>query len=320
MTFLSYKQAKNNPCENCTAGCCTYLPLKDILITNIMVLDHLYYLLHFEGIELLLVDGNIWRVHYSNKCTFLTESNLCSLHNTPEKPNICKTYNPYNCFYKPAFDKTEAPNYVRINLERLEFISNYMEFDDDRNIAKLPDISEIFHLLPPYQKKSLPNKATFPEQKDVEHNLTVERVKQPCSNCESYCCNTLYFEMEAPRHISNLDYFRFCTGYPNVFVTLHEGQWYVTIKSTCKNYDPSSEFRCKVFGKDERPIHCSMYDEMKCEYIKRFVPSATSPNVVLQNKHIATLEKMCTYDSLGNITYLPDAYSLQSLSQQNEYS
>ena len=270
MTFFNYKEAKSNPCHKCLAGCCTYLPLKDVQVTNLMELDHLYYLLHFEGIDILLVDGQTWRVHYSARCDFLTEENLCTLHNTTQKPNICTTYNPYHCFYKPAFLGTETIKFIRINLERLAFFSDYIRFDADRNITHLPNLTEIFPILPPFEKSEPVQKTSLPLQEPIQQNLSVEQIRQPCSNCQSYCCNTLHFPMQSPTHISNFDYFRFCTGYPNVFVVFHDNQWSVNVKTSCKNYDAStSPFHCSVFGKEERPLQCSVYNELKCEFKKR---------------------------------------------------
>ena len=321
MTHLTYKQAQSNPCHNCRAGCCTYLPLKDVQITNIMELDHLYYLLHFEGIEILLVDGYTWRVHYNAKCNYLTENNLCSIHNSPQKPKICTSYNPYHCFYKPAFLHEESPQYVRFNLARFIFFREQMQFDSDRNITSIPNITEIRHLLPPFNEKPPQIQSTPVVPEILKNNISNQQAQNPCSNCPSYCCTTLQFPIDTPTNISNFDYLRFCTGFPNVFVTLHENQWSVNVKSTCMNYNATTTpYHCDVFGKEERPLQCSLYNELTCSYKKRYISGQELPSFVLQHEHITIFEELCSFDSIGNITDVPDIYSLRNVIENKDSS
>ena len=97
----------------CQARCCKVItfdvknPTQDILY---------YYRLH--GCETIRRDRSIYRIVVPLRCNALTDDLRCSLHGTPEKPQVCnrlneKTADQYhitpNCIFS---DKKEAKLYM----------------------------------------------------------------------------------------------------------------------------------------------------------------------------------------------------------------
>src|SRR6056300_1303510 len=98
MSYLSFEQASQSPCEGCAAPCCTFLPLHDFVIQHLDHLDYALYLVNFANIELALVNGTTWRVHYRQRCSRLMPNGGCQLHGQPQKPLVCQNYSATSCF------------------------------------------------------------------------------------------------------------------------------------------------------------------------------------------------------------------------------
>ena len=90
MTKLTFAEARQSPCQGCSAPCCTCLPLHDFVIQHFDHLDYALYLLNFAHIELALVNGSSWRVHYRQPCSRLLPNGGCMLHGKSEKPMVCQ--------------------------------------------------------------------------------------------------------------------------------------------------------------------------------------------------------------------------------------
>ena len=111
--MISFDTCIQSPCKGCSAPCCTFLPLHDFSIQNYRDVDYARYLLNFVNIELALVQGATWRVHWKAKCKRLRPNGGCELHNTSRKPQVCLNYNAHSCFYKPMFLAEETPEFLR---------------------------------------------------------------------------------------------------------------------------------------------------------------------------------------------------------------
>ena len=73
--------------DKCKARCCKSLTVT----TKIRTQDLLrYYKLH--GCELVRVGREMYTIIMPVRCTALTEDNLCSLHESGDKPNVCKMF------------------------------------------------------------------------------------------------------------------------------------------------------------------------------------------------------------------------------------
>src|SRR5262249_21441487 len=92
-------------------------------------------------IELNVDVAGTWSVYYACPCSFLDPASYgCRLHGTAEQPNICVHYNPYQCYYKPAFRSSGLDDHViRVDRARLEHLTTLVTFDEDRNLCDQPD-------------------------------------------------------------------------------------------------------------------------------------------------------------------------------------
>jgi hypothetical protein len=287
MGAKSYRDALESPCLTCqTTPCCTHLPLNTFQVTNLVELDHAIYLLNFDRIELGISASGEWSSYYSYPCRFLDrETHLCTLHNTSEQPRICQHYNPYNCWYKRTFSVAQNQDFIRIDYDRMQFLLPHIELNEERQIVSVPAWEPLQALMAEYEDKK--SKFQEPDLKDevfeeweqlVLYPETYKNeeiqpqvyspLKDPCTGCGAYCCKTLVFPQNQPKHVSNLDYYRFCLGFPGVELGISDGGWSIIIRTRCRHLDEQN--RCSLFGKPERPLLCKYYDAWKCDYKPQF--------------------------------------------------
>jgi Fe-S-cluster containining protein len=125
--------AQENPCMQCEASyCCWYFHLQDIRAERFMHFDYLRFLLNFEDIELLLGPDGSWGVYLRRPCRHLDpETRLCKIRGTEAHPNVCRTYNPYDCFYKSKLSGTDPRSkFVRVDRHRLAMVLDEVQFDE----------------------------------------------------------------------------------------------------------------------------------------------------------------------------------------------
>lgn len=284
---ITMSEARESPCATCsTAPCCTHLPLTTFQVTNLVELDHAAYLLNFDRIELGISANGEWSVYYTQPCRFLDRGTFgCTVHNTPQQPQICVHYNPYNCWYKRAFNTADSTEFVRLDQERFALLAAEIAFDEDRRIVSVPAWEEIVAMMAGHEdrpKEPVPEPSTTdpmierwlagvtqpetaaappPEQRSFDD------FRDACAGCDAYCCTTLVFPQSVPTHVSNFDYFRFVLGFPGVELVIGEQSWSVAVRTTCRYLDRG---RCSIYGQPERPLLCKYYDATKCDYKPQF--------------------------------------------------
>ncbi|MDX1614735.1 MAG: hypothetical protein R3300_10535 [Candidatus Promineifilaceae bacterium] len=281
----NYAQALDSPCATCTsAACCRYLPLHTFQITNLVELDHAFYVLNFDYIRLGLSATGEWSIYYAYPCRYLDRQDFsCTVHDKPEHPHICRHYNPYNCWYKRAFTSGLSEEFILVDRRRLNYIAEQIEFDEGRNLVKTPDwpsmmadlaampVEEVLDPEPPAADPVLlawqELVTTGQAQAAAPPTRSYQEMRDPCSNCDAYCCTTLVFPHGMPTTIANLDYYQFCLGFPGVELGISDEGWALVIRTTCRHLEAG---RCAVFGQPERPLICRYYDELKCTYRVNF--------------------------------------------------
>src|SRR5579859_539392 len=230
---LRYPEGLASPCVTCrSAPCCTHLRVQTFRAAKLMELDLARYLLNFERIELGLSPEGEWSVYYAYPCRFLNRQDFtCTVHSTPRQPQVCVTYNPYNCFYKEVFANRISPQALRIDRQRLEYLLSQVVVDDDRNIVEMPNwdgLQQAFAQLEPWPAPAPTDPPVAdPVTREWERQvITLEQVanpdaqahsfaslSDPCQGCQAYCCTHLVFSQPTPQNISNLDFFRYCLGF-----------------------------------------------------------------------------------------------------------
>lgn len=318
---LQIDEALESPCKSCsTSPCCTHLPLTTFQVTSLLELDHAAYLLNFDRIELGLSAGGEWSAYYALPCRFLDRSTFtCSIHNTPEQPEICVNYNPYGCWYKRVFTTRDSSEFVRIDRPRLALLTAQIEFDDDRQIVSVPVWDDIVALMaahddqakdpapePPTSDPMIEQWQALVLTPSAEAPATRARsfaeLRDPCNGCDAFCCSTLVFPQALPQHTSSFDYLRFCLGFPGVGLVISNGVWSLSIKTSCRHLQAG---RCSIYGQAERPLICKYYDAMKCDYRVQFGEVRPEHSMQVQLDQYDALLACLSFDDNGNLLELP---------------
>jgi len=330
---LSYQEALTSPCASCsTSPCCTHLPLHTFNIQNIIELDHAVYLLNFDRIELGLSASGDWSVYYRYPCRFLNRSDFtCRLHNTPEQPQICVNYNPYRCWYKRVLTKSVSDEFLRIDRQRMEYIVSLLAFDQSGNIVEIPRwdslVEEIakLPLKPNSQPSDPPSEDPVTEAwkqlvlnpesgiAESEKAYAYADLREPCNGCQAYCCKTLIFPQTLPGHITNLDFLKFCLGFPGIELGIADDIWSIVVKTTCRYLQDN---HCSIYGKPERPLLCKYYEASKCTYKAHFGTPRPGNFLRVQLEQFQWLIECFTFNENGTIVQFPPSEALRNYIEQ----
>lgn len=325
---MGYQEALASPCVSCgTAPCCTHLPLHTFKITNLLELDHAIYLLNFDRIQLGLSASGEWSVYYTHPCRFLSRKDFtCTVHNTPTQPQICVHYNPYNCWYKRVFTQSVSQEFLMIDRERMEFILQHIVLDENRQIAAVPDWQSMIVAMadmgsqvnsrtiePDLQDEALRQWEELVLQEsptpDPVPPKNYEAIQNPCTGCAAYCCKTLVFPHGFPTTASNLDYYRFCLGFPGVELGITDAGWSVIVKTTCRHL--TEDNRCGIYGEASRPLICKYYDALKCTYRGQFGLPRPDNFLRVRLEQFPWLSECFPFDDQGNIIAMPTSEQMR---------
>jgi hypothetical protein len=284
---LSFSEARQSPCATCdTSPCCRYLPLHTFPVHTLLDLDHVGYLLNFDHIRVGVSASGDWSVYYQYPCRFLSPDDAsCTVHDTDDQPRICVHYNPYSCWYKRSLPDG-GDDFVLVDRARYARLTDHVEFDEERVITSTPafdDLSELFADLPlepdPVEFDPPPDDGARTawqavvlsgapmEQEVVVRGYDEPAFASPCDGCAAPCCETLVFPFAGPTSATNLDFLRFCLGFPGIEAGVSDEGWSLIVKTRCRHFVGG---RCSVYGQPERPLLCNYYDEWKCTYRWQF--------------------------------------------------
>jgi hypothetical protein len=318
---LSYPEGLASPCVTCrTAPCCTHLRVQTFHATKLLELDLARYLLNFERIELGLSPEGEWSVYYCYPCRHLDREHFtCGVHGTPRQPQVCVSYNPFNCWYKEVFSTSIAARSLRIDRQRFEYLFTQVVVDEHRNLIEMPNYESLaaaFAKLTPWP----PAPPTDPPAEDAialewerqviaaediaspGEAMTFASLSDPCQGCGAYCCTHLVFPQPAPQNISNLDFYRYCLGFPGVEVGFADDGWSLIVKSTCRHLVGN---RCGVYGLPERPLPCNYYDAWQCSYKPRLGQPRPNNFVRMRFEHFDALAETFRFDAHGQVVRSP---------------
>ncbi|MCE9577189.1 MAG: hypothetical protein K8W52_28835 [Deltaproteobacteria bacterium] len=329
---LSWDQAIASPCATCEAApCCTHLKLHDFDVTTLLHLDYARYLLNFERILLGITPDGQWHVYYRYPCRHLDRATTrCTVHATPEQPNICQNFSPYGCWYRNAYSQAAGPALLQVDRVRLEWLIAHVQFADDRTIKAMPPIEEVraaFQALPAHDDPD-PGQAAI--ERDPVHAAwktttldgsapppsparTFAQLAEPCTGCEAYCCTSLIFPQGPPTVHSQLDFYRYALGFPGIEVGFGDAGWTFILRTKCRHL---VDGKCGVYGKDERPLQCRYYDAHKCGYKNQFGAPRPTAFVRLRHHEFEAFAATFAFDNDGNTIKSPTVEELRASIEQ----
>jgi hypothetical protein len=134
-----FQQDLTQPCEGCSAPCCTMLVLPHPAPVRWMDFDFLRYALGFPGMEALLYEDGRWSLVVHRECrNFDARTRRCNVHGTPEQPRTCVYYSPHHCWYKRNFNEAESVDVLRLDQTRLDCLLRLIEFAPDGQMVSWP--------------------------------------------------------------------------------------------------------------------------------------------------------------------------------------
>ena len=154
-SFTDYSQS--NPCFGCPAPCCRMQLIPCKVPASFYDLDYLRYMLLFPDTEAIIKQDGSWNLIKWVTCrAFEALSLKCSLHNTPDKPQICRLYDAHNCWYKRNFVQVSSEELYRLNLARFEVWIQEVQIDANGTIVSAPEFNRALELL-----KDIPIEPSF---------------------------------------------------------------------------------------------------------------------------------------------------------------
>jgi hypothetical protein len=332
---LTYRQAREAPCLTCTASpCCTHLLLSDFQLDTLLDIDHGVYLLNFEGIVLGLRRDRKVDVYLHQSCGFLdVPSGLCTVHSTPLQPAVCVHYNAHSCGYRSRMTVEVDPDRPLLDRDRMAWLAERVVFDDNRRVTAVPDWDEMLEafasmpmnraLAPPpppdpiveeWRTIVLSKKGSNRDAPPLHHYGDPE-VSDPCTGCGAWCCQMLVFNRGLPGDASQLEFLRYCLGFPGVEVGVAADSWAVIVHTTCRHLDGN---RCSVFGTEERPLKCSSYDALDCAYRGHFGVPQPDEIVRVRREQFGVVADSIVFDDLGRIVAVPPLEILRDRLEEAE--
>jgi hypothetical protein len=332
---LTYHEAREAPCLTCTTSpCCTYLLLGDFQLETLMDVDHAIFLLNFEGILLGLGRDRQMEVYFYQSCNYLdVPSGLCTVHSTPVQPAVCVNYNAHSCGYRQRMLVEVHPDRPLLDRQRMAWLADRVDFDDDRRVIAVPDWEEMLEafrsmpmervrapapkpdpILEEWRSIVLSEKGSDDERRPVRRYGDWE-VSDPCQGCGAWCCKALVFNRGLPGDASQLEFLRYCLGFPSVEVGVSADSWAVIVRTTCRHLEGN---RCSVFGTDERPLKCGYYDAISCGYRGHFGVPRPDDIVRVSREQFRVVADSIVFDDLGRIVAIPPIDLLRNRLEEAE--
>ncbi len=330
---LTYREARESPCLSCVESpCCSHLLVSEFDLDGIMDVDYALYLLNFDGIYLGLQRD--WKVHVylHQPCSLLdVPSGLCTVHSTPRQPAVCVHYKSHTCSYRKGMTGNVDADRPLIDYRRMAWLADQIVFDDDRRVVGKPQWEEVLEgfAAMPMQRRPAPPPPPNPVLEEWRTVVLTEKtgsvrksvhrygdpvVTEPCLMCDAYCCKVLVFPRGEPKTAGQIDFLRYCLGFPSVELGVSDEGWALIVNTTCRHLDGN---RCSVFGQEERPLKCGYYDAMNCDHRPKFGLPQPDDILRVSAAQFDLVADSLMYDDIGRVAAVPPVRILRERLEQS---
>jgi hypothetical protein len=202
---------------------------------------------------------------------------------------------------------------IWINRERLDVLTSHISFDDDRILAEIPGTGKLYEMMSeiPYQvpvKKEPPKEEKTASAKDVVVKTHLD-FRNPCKDCDAFCCRNLLFPQDKPMTYSSLDFLRYTLSFPGIGLGISDDQWVVIARTVCRHCEDN---RCAVYQANERPLVCKYYNPLKCVHKSYFGKSKPNGFMRVGYEEFERLMETFKFDEEGNIIESYDVKSFRA--------
>lgn len=323
----SFAVAAESPCDSCPrTPCCSYLPIGKIRLETYAEVDHARFLLNFDRIELGLFRTGRWEVFYRAPCRFLDAAAArCRIHDQPEQPRICRYYNPYRCWYKPAFGGSETADYLRVDRQRLDALLPRLVFDGENRLVDVPGWAELTRLWSPFpltawsdggipgdglaNQSGLGVPSAGGTAEVLPATLRYADLVDLCAGCSAWCCRALMLSQVTPATATSLDFLRFVIGFPGVSLGLSDDGWQIVVRTACRRLVGG---RCELYGRPDRPRECRYLDAWNCKPRRRLGLPRHESFLEIPLDLFPSFVETFRFDPAGRITHFPSLQELQA--------
>jgi hypothetical protein len=293
----------DSPCSSCYGSpCCSHLPLTTMKLENRTDFLNLALLSCYDKIRLGLKKSGEWVVYYHQSCRFLhPEAFQCTIHGLDTQSLVCKTYNAYTCWYKPAFITNQNKKIIFFNLSRLCALEKRADLFKRGYLAADLDWDTLV-----YEMSLIPLQET-PAGRIVSGKLIRKILPFTMNSSHRFLFFPPYNKAQRKVHF---DLLTFRLGFPGVFLALTDNSWAFMVctqlrkplfRYLTREYSPSFQADSGCFSFHQLNKERFFYSEIGNKWI------------ILRLGEIALLKTFTEYDSAGNITKLPSTGELLSL-------
>jgi Fe-S-cluster containining protein len=329
---LTFREALEPPCLSCTnSPCCTHLLVSEFKLEGIMDVDYALFLLNFEGIYLGIQRDWLVHVYLHQPCSLLdVPSGLCTVHSTPRQPSVCVHYKSQTCSYRKGMTVSVDADRAMLDYQRMAWLADQIVFDDDRRVSGLPDWEAVLQGFAaiPMDRRPAPVPGPDPVMEEWRavvltdkgsssttpvHPYSHPAVTDPCSSCGAYCCNLLVFPRPEPATAGQIDFMRYCLGFPSVELGVSDEGWALVVRTTCRHLDGN---RCSIYGREDRPLKCRSYDAMNCDHRAKFGIPRPEDILRVDGDRFEVIANALMYDDIGRIAAIPPVRMIRQLVEQ----
>ena len=134
------------PCDGCSAWCCTHLSFPHGVPDTASQLDHLRFALGFPGVEVGVDPSGSWTLEIRTRCRHLVDTvsgGKCGVFGTEERPGVCRRYDAMSCAYKARLSEPRPAGSARITADAFDAVAAGFAFDAGGAVVARPDVAEI---------------------------------------------------------------------------------------------------------------------------------------------------------------------------------
>ena len=164
-----------HPCHDCLAPCCWQVIVSRSRLLTGSDLEYLDSVLEYRDVSLWVGADGAYSVVLLSRCHHFDEDSCgCAIYGTPERPDICESYDGYSCWYRKVLDNEKT---IRISRENWAAFREQVEISQEGDlIHSIPSRNELMfaHCKTVRSQKEQPVVLEFPITEESIGHTTLD--------------------------------------------------------------------------------------------------------------------------------------------------